>query len=62
MTAIVSVISVQELTFQGMELMAATYMTYEIWITVSLMYLALTLSCSVGARRLEHAMGRYLRR
>ena len=52
-SAIVSVISIQELTFQGMALTAATYMTFEIWITVTLMYLMLTLSCSLAARRLE---------
>ena len=52
-TAIVSVISVQELTFQGMELMAATYMTFEIMITVTALYLLLTLTCSGLARRLE---------
>ncbi|MBU1003598.1 MAG: amino acid ABC transporter permease [Proteobacteria bacterium] len=52
-TAIVSVISVQELTFQGMELMAATYMTFEIMITVTVLYLLLTLTCSALARKLE---------
>ncbi|MCK9240594.1 amino acid ABC transporter permease [Desulfocurvus sp.] len=52
-TAIVSVISVQELTFQGLELMAATYMTYEIMIAITLLYLLLTLACSALARRLE---------
>jgi ABC-type amino acid transport system permease subunit len=34
-SAIVSVISIQELTFQGMELMAATFLTFEIWITMA---------------------------
>ncbi|BBD08928.1 amino acid ABC transporter permease [Desulfovibrio ferrophilus] len=52
-TAIVSVISVQELTFQGLELMAATYMTFEIMITVTVLYLMLTLTCSALARKLE---------
>lgn len=52
-SSIVSVISIQELTFQGMELMAATYLTFEIWITVAALYLAMTLSCSVAVRRLE---------
>lgn len=52
-SAIVSVISVQELTFQGMELMSATYLTFEIWITITLMYLILTLSLSLAIRRLE---------
>lgn len=52
-SAIVSVISVPELTFQGMELMAATYQTFEIWTTIALLYLVLTLGCSLVAERLE---------
>ena len=52
-SAIVSVISIQELTFQGMELMSATYFTFEIWITITLLYLLLTLSCSLAVERLE---------
>ena len=52
-SAIVSVISIQELTFQGMELMATTYFTFEIWITITAMYLILTLSCSLGVAKLE---------
>jgi polar amino acid transport system permease protein len=52
-SAIVSVISIQELTFQGMELMSATYLTFEIWITITVMYLILTLSCSLAVERLE---------
>lgn len=57
-SSIVAVISMQELTFQGLELMASTYRTFEIWITVALLYLSLTLTCSLLARRLEL----YLRR
>jgi len=45
-SAIVSVISIQELTFQGLELMAATFFTFEIWITVTLMYFMLTFPLS----------------
>ncbi len=52
-SAIVSVISIQELTFQGMELMAATYLTFEVWITVTLLYFILTYTCSRLAGRLE---------
>ena len=52
-SAIVSVISIQELTFQGMELMAATYLTFEVWITVTVLYFLLTYSCSWLAGRLE---------
>ncbi len=52
-SAIVSVISIQELTFQGMELMAATYLTFECWITITVLYLILTLSLSLVVDRLE---------
>ena len=65
-SAIVSVISVQELTFQAKELTAVTSQTgggtliFEIWITVAGMYLLLTLSCSLLARRLELRLTRHL--
>ena len=52
-SAIVSVISIQELTFQAMELMSSTYLTFEIWITITVMYLMLTLTCSLAVERLE---------
>lgn len=52
-SAIMSVISIQELTFQGMELMAATYLTFEIWITITIMYLVMALLLSLGVERLE---------
>ncbi|MBF0529255.1 MAG: amino acid ABC transporter permease [Deltaproteobacteria bacterium] len=52
-SAIVSAISIPELTFQGLELMNATGRTIEIWITISLLYLALTLALSLGVYRLE---------
>jgi len=55
-SAIVSVISSQELTFQGMELMAATYLTFEIWITVTVLYFILTFCCSLIMRYLEVTM------
>jgi len=57
-SAIVSVISIPELTFQGMELMSATYLTFEVWITVTLLYMMLTLSLSLLVERFEI----YLRR
>ncbi len=52
-SAIVSVISIQELTFQGLELMASTHLTFEIWITITALYLSLTLSCALAIGRLE---------
>ncbi len=52
-SAIVSVISIQELTFQGMELMAATYLTFEVWITITVLYLVMSLLLSLAVERLE---------
>ncbi len=52
-SAIVSVISVQELTYQGTQLMASTYMTIEVWTTIALMYLVLTFPCSLLVSYLE---------
>ena len=57
-SAIVSVISIQELTFRGMELMSATYLTFETWITVSGMYFVLTFGCSLVFARLEKSARR----
>lgn len=55
-SAIVSVVSIQELTFQGMQLMATTYLTLEIWTCVGLLYFILTFTCSLVATRLETRM------
>lgn len=52
-SSIVSVISIQELCFQGIELMTSTLHTIEIWTVVTVMYLTLTLPCSLLVERLE---------
>ncbi len=57
-SAIVSVISIPELTFQGMELMSATYLTFEVWITVAAMYLILSLALSLAVAHLETRLAR----
>ncbi|MCF8108847.1 MAG: amino acid ABC transporter permease [Desulfohalobiaceae bacterium] len=57
-SSIVSVISIPELTFQGTELMAGTLLTMEIWITITALYLAMTLPCSLITERLEIAMSK----
>lgn len=57
-SAIVSIISVQELTFQGMELMAATYLTFECWITITVLYLLLTFSLSMLSSFIETQLRR----
>ncbi len=57
-SAIVSVISIQELTFQGMQIMASTYVTIEVWITITAIYLMMCFSLSMGVRRLEAFLAR----
>ena len=57
-SAIVSVISIQELSYQGTQLMASTYLTIEIWITITALYLVMTLTFSLGVSKLETYMAR----
>jgi polar amino acid transport system permease protein len=53
-SSIVSIISIQELTFQGMQVMASTQATIEIWLTITVMYLFVCLSLSLLVSKLEH--------
>ncbi len=55
-SAIVSIISIQELSYQGTQLMASTYLTIEVWLTVAAMYLLLTLPASMGVSWLEKSL------
>lgn len=55
-SSIVSVISVRELTFQGRELINATYMVLEVWLTVTLCYLLISLCFSGLGAFLERRM------
>ena len=57
-SAIVSVISIQELSYQGTQLMASTYLTIEVWVTVAIMYLMLTFPASMGVGWLEKKFAR----
>jgi len=60
-SSIVSVISIQELCFQGIEIMTSTLHSIEIWTVVTLMYLTLTMPCSFLVERIETRMNRSLR-
>ena len=52
-SAVVSVISVQELTFQGTEFMTSSGLAGEVWLAVTVCYLCLCLSVSFAGRLLE---------
>lgn len=53
-SSIVSIISIQELTFQGLQVMASTQATLEVWITITIMYLVLCLLLSYVVHRIEN--------
>jgi polar amino acid transport system permease protein len=57
-SSIVSIISIQELTFQGLQVMASTHATIEVWLTISVMYLLLCLTLSLVVRRIEIHLSR----
>lgn len=57
-SSIVSVISIQELTFQGMQVMASTQVTIEVWLIITAMYLILCLLLSVFVNMLEIRLAR----
>ena len=52
-SAIVSVIAVAELTTIGRNIISDTYMSFEIWFTVALVYMVVTLILSIGVSFLE---------
>jgi polar amino acid transport system permease protein len=55
-SAIVSVIAVFDLANEGRNVIADTFMTFEIWLTVAALYLAVTVSMSMGVRVLERRL------
>ena len=52
-SSIISLISVQELTFKTVELVASTRAIFEAWITTALFYFAICFTLSMLFRRLE---------
>ncbi len=52
-SSIISLISVQELTYKAIELVSSTRAIFEAWITVALMYFCLCFGLSLLFRRLE---------
>jgi polar amino acid transport system permease protein len=57
-SSIVSIITIQELTFQALQVMASTQATIEIWLTISTMYLVLCLGLSLVVRKIEVHLAR----
>lgn len=58
-SALVSTIAIYDLTMQGQAIVARTFLVFEIWFTVALIYLVITLSISLLVRFLERHKERY---
>ena len=56
-SAIVSVIAVFDLTTEGRNIISDTFLTFEIWLTVAAIYLAVTLTISLAVGALERRLG-----
>jgi len=61
-SAIISVIAVFDLTNEGRSIIADTFLTFEVWLTVAGLYLALTISLSLAVGALERRLGRLVAR
>ena len=55
-SALVSVIAVADLTTEGRNLIADTFMTFELWFMVAALYLTLTISLSLVVSELERRL------
>ena len=60
-SALASLISLPELTFQSLEVMAVSQMTFEIWISAGALYLLIGLACAALGRWLERRCARHER-
>mgnify|MGYP000217843090 CR=1 FL=1 len=61
-TSIVSLISIQEMTFVGTEIANSSGLIFEIWLIVGLCYLVICLSLSLFFKKLENKSLRHLKR
>lgn len=57
-SAIVSVIAVSELTTAGMNLISDTFMAFEVWFLVAGIYLAVTVTLSIGVSLFERSLNK----
>jgi len=53
-SALVSTIAIYDLTMEGRAVIAETFLTFEIWFTVALMYLIITITLSIAVNTLEN--------
>jgi polar amino acid transport system permease protein len=56
-SALVSTIAIYDLSMRGQQLVAESFLTFEVWFTIALIYLCLTLGLSAVVRLLEWRLG-----
>ncbi len=52
-SALVSTIAIYDLTMQGQAVVSETYLTFEVWFTIALVYLSITVSLSLAVKAME---------
>ena len=52
-SALVSTIAIYDLTMEGRIIISETYLTFEIWFTIALIYLILTVTISLFVKKME---------
>ncbi len=52
-SALVSTIAIYDITMKGQEIIAVTYLVFEIWFTIAAIYLIITMTLSAGVNILE---------
>jgi polar amino acid transport system permease protein len=56
-SSLASVVGLEELTKRGLDVQGRAYLTFEVWIVVAILYLAINVILSLGVRWLEKATG-----
>ena len=56
-SALVSTIAVYDLTMRGREIISETFLAFEIWFTIAVIYLVVTVSLSILVSRMERRLG-----
>jgi polar amino acid transport system permease protein len=55
-SALVSTIAIYDLTMRGQEIIAETYLAFEIWFTIAALYLAITVTLSIMVTLMENRL------
>ncbi len=58
-SALVSTIAIYDLTMQGQQIIAETFLTFEVWFAVAAIYLLVTTLLSFLVKYLEHTLSEY---